>query len=428
MSDFNLTWRKYGLKDNPYFNGPLTLDGGFLDLSAFIGREKERQELKSIIQMGGEIRCMVIGEPGVGKTSLVNFVRNEASQNGFFTPLREIEINRVMPGNEVIVLTINAIYSEIKRRGLKLNETLMQKLAALYELTQYGELSHDIANLVQLNKGKLMELFNELIKEIVHPRFKGIIIHYDNLDNIFDLDGLVDMISDIRDFLLNQKVIFIFVGDSYLPNIIGARRRVGQIFLTPAVEVGYLSFEEIKKILDERMKKLKADGFDAAFQPHSDDALRTLYELHGGNLREILNSLTRCIVSLPPSNTPILVTKDLLSDTLYNKFKESYLSKLTDVEKQILSHMLKKEMLTPTELSEISGKSLANISSKYIPALKEVGVIRLRGVEGRNRYYEISQEAKWWKLKRSEVEQIKSREEVQEEIERIVQTHLGDFL
>ncbi|MEW5897407.1 MAG: ATP-binding protein [Nanoarchaeota archaeon] len=151
MSDFNLTWRKYGLKDNPYFNAPLTIEGGTIPITSFIGRKKERQELKRVIEMGSDVRFMVFGEAGVGKTSLVNFVRNEASKEQFFTPAKEIEINRLMSGNEFIILTLSVIYDEVKKMGLSLKEELRTKLEALYELTRYGELSYDVANIAQLN-------------------------------------------------------------------------------------------------------------------------------------------------------------------------------------------------------------------------------------------------------------------------------------
>jgi len=148
MSEFNLTWSKYGLKDNPYFHYPLNIEETQIPLSAFVGREEEKKELKRIIELGGDIRYMITGDAGVGKTSLVNYVRGMASKkpNTFFTPLKEIELNRIMSGNEIIILTISALYTEIKRKKLDIDENLLKKLEALYELTKYGELSSDIAN------------------------------------------------------------------------------------------------------------------------------------------------------------------------------------------------------------------------------------------------------------------------------------------
>ncbi|MFQ5621032.1 MAG: AAA family ATPase, partial [Candidatus Nanoarchaeia archaeon] len=220
MSEFNLIWRKYGLRANPYFNSPLTIDGGTLPISAFIGRENEQQQLRSAIKLGGEVRCLIVGDPGVGKTSLVNYVRSQAAKNGFFTPSREIEINRVISGNEFIILTLSSIFDEIKRRDIQLPEHLHDQLDAFYMLNSYGENFMEVVNTSQLNRQKLISLFQNVVKELVNPRFKGLILHYDNLDNIEDDEGIVDMFSDIRDFLLTKDIVFFFVGDHYTAPLI----------------------------------------------------------------------------------------------------------------------------------------------------------------------------------------------------------------
>ena len=428
MSEFNLIWRKYGLNDNPFFDAPLTIEGGTLTLSSFIGREEERQSLKRTIEMGGEVRYMVIGEPGVGKTSLVNYVRDEASKHGFFTPIREIEINKVISANEFIILTMSAIYDEVKRKEMHLNQKLTEKLDALYELTKFGELSYDIANLTQLNKLKLMELFRELIKEVVHPRFKGIILHYDNLDNIQDFEGLLDLISEIRDFLLNKNVVFIFVGDSILPSIIMLRRQVSSIFIMPPLEVNYFSFEEIKQIINERIEKLKIGDEIPVTIPYEEKCIETLFDLYGGNIREILNSLASCIQSLPTSNIPIQITDDILRDILFKKVNESYLTKLSDVEKSILSKILDVGIVTPTHLSTLTKKALTNISSKYLPKLVLNSTVRLKKIEGRYKYYEVVPEIKWWKLQRTENQKLETKIKIENKVKRIVDKSLREFI
>ena len=77
MSDYNILWRRYGLKDSPYFVNPLSSTSN-LPLTLFTGRQEEKRQLTNIIRLG-EGRCMVVGAPGVGKTTLVNFVRHEAA-------------------------------------------------------------------------------------------------------------------------------------------------------------------------------------------------------------------------------------------------------------------------------------------------------------------------------------------------------------
>lgn len=421
----NLTWRKYGLTDNPYFHSPLTIEGGSIPITSFVGRNKEKAEIKKIVALGSDVRCLILGDPGVGKTSLVNFVRHQASEEGFFTPIKEIELNRLMSGNEFIILTISSLYEEIKRREIDLGEEWKNKLEALYELTQYGELSHDISNITQLNRYKLMDLFKNLVSTIVHPRYKAIILHFDNLDNIDDNLGLADLIGDIRDFLLTKNVIFIFVGDRALQQIVNFKVRVGQLFLTTPVEVLSLSLNDINKILKERIAKLSAHSLQTV-SPHTEEAIEILFKLHQGNLREILNSLTSCVTSLPASNTPIQITGDILKDVLFSKVNELYVSKLTPVEKEILIKMINVPYITPTELAKETGKTIQNISSKYIPNFINLGAVRLKNIDGRNKYYEITPQIKWWKLQRTSREKQESQRKTEIKVDELVKK-LTDF-
>lgn len=425
MSELNLTWRKYGLADNPYFHSPLTIEGGSVPITSFVGRNKEKAEIKKIIALGSDVRCLVLGDPGVGKTSLVNFVRNQASEERFFTPIKEIELNRLMSGNEFIILTISSLYEEIKRRKIDLGEGWKNKLEALYELTQYGELSHDIANITQLNRYKLMDLFKNLVDTIVHPRYKAIILHFDNLDNIDDHLGLADLIGDIRDFLLTKNVIFIFVGDKSLQQIVNFKVRVGQLFLTTPVEVPSLSLDHINEVLNERIEKLSIPELKT-ISPHTEEAIEILFRLHQGNIREILNSLTSCITSLPASNTPIQMTGDILKDVLFSKANELYVSKLTPVEREILIKMIDVPYITPTDLAKETGKSVQNISSKYIPYFINLGAVRLKNIDGRNKYYEITPQIKWWKLQRTAKEKQESQRKTEIKVDSIVKK-LTDF-
>jgi hypothetical protein len=45
MSEPNIIWRKYGLKDNPYFISPLTVLSEKVPINVFTGREEETQKL-----------------------------------------------------------------------------------------------------------------------------------------------------------------------------------------------------------------------------------------------------------------------------------------------------------------------------------------------------------------------------------------------
>ena len=95
MSEFNLTWRRYNLQGNPYFITPLSIGDGFLDFSSFVGRDEEKKQIKKVIEQGS-VRSIITGDAGVGKTSLLNFVRDKASKDQYFTTQKEIELNNTI--------------------------------------------------------------------------------------------------------------------------------------------------------------------------------------------------------------------------------------------------------------------------------------------------------------------------------------------
>ena len=65
--------------------------------------------------------------------------------------------------------------------------------------------------------------------------------------------------------------------------------------------------------------------------------------------------------------------------------------------------------ITPTELAKKTGKSVQNISSKYIPYFINLGAVKLKNIDGRNKYYEITPQIKWWRLQRTIWEKQESR-------------------
>jgi len=427
MSEFNLTWRRYNLRDNPYFITPLSVDGGTLDFSSFVGREEEKKQIKKIIEQGS-VRSIIVGSAGVGKTSLLNYVRDKASKEQYFTTIKEIEINKPISCNEFIIITLSALYEEVNRRGLSLSPELTTNLEALYSLTSITETMNTPTSIAQLNYNKLSSLLQKTLKEIIKPRFKGVILHYDNLDNIKEWQAINKLFGEIRDLLYNtSNVIFFFVGNRFLPKIIALQPRVRQIFLMPPLEVFPLELENIKKILEKRINALRLDK-TTPIPPHTDKALNVLFKLHNGNLREILNSLSNCIIELPPTNSPLQIDEFLVKELLFNKANKIYLSKLTETEKEILLKIVDKGAITPSEIAKTTGKSRQNISSKYIPKLEQIGVLEYRGSEGIYKYYEVCPEIKWCKLEMTEKEKKKSEEIKYQKTSSLINKKLTDFM
>lgn len=399
MSEMNIIWRKYNLKDNPYFIKPLQIETENPLISLlFIGRQEETKKLINLISAGNE-RIMIVGNAGVGKTSFVNYVRNKAREGLFFSPVSEIEINYAMSSQEFVVATLNAIYREIQSQNINLSEGTMQDLEKIYSLAQIT--TND--SIERLSFERLRELFKRTIKEVVHPRFKGVILHYDNFDNIEEVDEIAPLFGEVRDILLTDKLTSIFVGNNFLPDYIGYKQRVRQMFYFPPIEIKEFTFEDIKKIIDARIKILKSNENIKTEAPHTEDALKILFQLYFGNLRNILNSLSACVIEFGASNNPLIINEKILRKTLVEKVKKDFLMHLTTVEKEILLKMLDYDKpITPTEVAKLTKKTVQNISSKYLVKLRQKTAVEIVGKEGRNVYYAIRPEIRWIKLQKDE--------------------------
>ena len=81
MGEYESVWTRYWLRSNPFFTEPLEIDGSPIPVESLVGRNEEKRAISSLIRMGGGTRFIVFGEPGVGKTSLVNLIRNEARKS-----------------------------------------------------------------------------------------------------------------------------------------------------------------------------------------------------------------------------------------------------------------------------------------------------------------------------------------------------------
>jgi len=316
----------------------------------------------------------------------------------------------------------------VKRRKLSLSPELTENLESLYSLTALTETLAIPTSLTQLNYNKLSSLLQKTLKEIMTPRFKGVILHYDNLDNIKEWQTIHKLFGEIRDLLYNTpNVIFLFVGNRFLPKLISLQPRVRQIFLMPPIEIYPLELKDVKEILKKRINTLKLKD-SIPISPHTDKALDVLFKLHDGNLREILNSLSNCIMELPPSNSPLQINEFSVRELLFSKVDKTYLSKLTDVEKEILLKIIDKGAITPSEIAKLTGKTRQNISSKYLPKLEDRGVIEFKGSEGIYRYYEICPELKWWKLEMNEKEKMKAEQIKYQKTSSLINKKLTDFM
>jgi len=417
-------WSIYGLKKNPFTTDPILVNEGFLPLEAFVGREDEIKRLNTILRMGDGTRTIVTGDTGVGKTTLVNFIRGNAIKTKrFFTHLKEIEVGENWSPNDFIAHTLSNIYNTINRVGLKeFPESLRKRLSYLFDIIELSSSSFSVSvlgngvgynNSRQSNQPKittelLKSLFKATIEEIIKLGFEQVILHYNNLENI-SKEKLVRLFIGLRDFLQNDKVHFIFVGGEPFPSAIYEEDKVRSIFVYGNIELPVFKYEEIIEILEKRMKYLSFENM-RIFKPYENETIKELNKIHEGNIRDILNSLSVAMIELisQSPNEPVILTKNKVRGILKDVLKKRYLSRMSETDILVLKEILKLGETTNSEIAKNLEKQKQNIS-KNLKKLRRLKAIKIKKI-GVGKIIKVSAEIRWMDLE----EEVKPKKEIAE--------------
>ncbi len=437
VEEVGTIWELYGLKTNPFFSDPLLIFGGDIDLKVgFVGRDEEIRRLKNIIYGNSSSRILISGDVGVGKTTFVNYARAMASQDKFFTTLKEIAVQPEWSGSDFILNTLSAIYYTIKLRNdidsSIIDKELFRKLELLVDIVENRDKNFSLnvgifgggggvntsINMPSPNIHSLQIFFEQIVKEIKKSSYKGIILHYNNLE-ILELNKLSNLFQSIRDFIQSKDVHFIFIGDLVVPQIIGQIKRVNSVMSDTPIILGNLTIKEIKLLLDTRIKLLTSP-YLTHIKPYEEEVISRLYELYDGNLRFILHSLSTVFQELIKDN-PIVITNKELTLVLSETAKRRWLNKLTEWEKEVLFLILKDEEITNKKLAEKLKKHNQNIS-KVTNKLLNICAIKIKRIEGKQKFFSVEHSIRWFLLEEeSKKENIKKQDNISKEIQKALE-------
>lgn len=437
MSEFyGNIWELYGLKSNPFFTDPLLIFGGSIDLKiGFVGREEELRRLQNVIYSAGGSRVLVSGDVGVGKTTFVNYVRAVASQNNFFTTLKEIAVQPEWSGLDFMMNTLAAIYHTIKVRT-DLNEEILsketfRKLQLLVDIVEKKDREFGL-NILAIggnmgsstnisipspNVHSIQVFFEQIVSEIREAEYKELIFHYNNLE-VLEPEELKKLFNSIRDFIQTKDVNFIFIGDLTVPQTLNQIRRVSSIMSETPIILGSLNIKEIKQLLEKRIKQLEVPGLTAV-KPYDDEVISKLYNLYDGNLRFILNSISTVFCELVKDN-PIIITNKELVKVLAETGKKRWLDKLTDSEKEVLFLILKEEEITNKKIASMLKKKRQNIS-KLTNKLLELCAIKIKRIDGKEKFFSVVHSIKWFLLEEEANKLSSKQNNVSKEIQKALE-------
>lgn len=402
-------WELYGVTENPFSTSPILVIGGILPLESFVGRKEHITRLSKIIGSKGGSRTFVYGDTGVGKTSFVNVVRHNALTNGFFTPFKEIATQEDWNADDFVINTLSAIYASLKLIKEKpISEKTLKKLESLFEIGKKdvgagisiagfgGSYSGVSSPPEKITTFSLVNIFDEVVQEINLNTKRETIIHYNNLE-LLQEKKVRHVFENLRDFFQAKGVHFVFVGNLTIHSIVQSIPRFSSNLTDTPFHIETLTFGETKEIIYKRFNALKISGDYNINYPFSENGLKTLYDLMGGNIRNILGSLSTAVLEAT-LETPVVMDKNKLARVLNNILEKRYLHHLTPKIREVLSEIVKHQEITNKALSDKLKIPRSNLST-YIKNLESAGCVYLRRKDGKDKFWAAKSEIKWSLLK-----------------------------
>jgi len=420
MDEMRSIWELYGLKANPFSTDPLLVKGGIIPIDCFYGRREEGERLEKQFRSEGGSRILVIGSPGVGKTTFVNFSRAKAIKNKFFSPFQEIKAQPDWNADDFILNSLSAIYSTLKLLDEKEISERLKPVVDFYEiknrqgslganyLTIGGSVGYGETKSIHhpaLTSSALLELFQQTIAGLKKSGYREVIIHYNNIE-LFEEDEtrLKSILNKIRDFLQTPNVHFVFVGSESLPSICQSIPRVSAIIQDTPIKLSPLSKEDVQSVIQKRIDVLKIPGLFTV-SPCTNDAIFLLYNLHDGNIRAILNSLSTAVLEIV-KDAPVTLDEQQTKIVLNSVAKKRFTSQLSPTVQKVLHELLIMKNGTNTMLSKKLDMKPQNMSS-YLKELSKSGCIFLVKSEGKEKFYAVSDWVKWLTLEPDKTTQAK---------------------
>lgn len=444
-----INWQQFGLRSNPYDTLPL-IEGGELPINkAFVGRTAELHSLKDIFLSDLRACVTILGNVGVGKTSLANFhkflFKYEEKNKPLFSFRREIEASKnLLNKKSFLTEIIGSTLREIRLLDPDLikKEELLQKLEKLVDITQSLDISAGISIAgfggefgrtgtteypPTISNTILENYFSNLIDfikthEIAGKRFKGLIVHINNFDVVLadsnDKREVMRFFQEMRDILQTKDVYYLFLGPRhFFRDIISTEKRLKSVFNLSPVVVNPLSKSEIVQAFEERMGLLKSPDVVKYIAPFSNEAIFRLYDLYEGDARSIMNGLKDILSQVPETVLEPLGVEEALLLLGKERWDSIRGIGLTREQEEILKFLaISSEYVTQKDLAAKFKKAPSNISGYYFNPLKDAGVIELKKQDGKLKYWGLTQDYIPIKfiLKSKEVIQQKTKDDIRQ--------------
>lgn len=404
-------WENYSLQRNPFELKAIEI-GGIVPPSTFVGREVDRAKLEQSIKTSSHSLNLVVGEKGVGKTSLGTIIGNDLFDE-YFIPLSEIDTQHFWSSKDFIEGALTSFldssrkiqsYKKISPKYARTCRKIQEKVEPIFFSKQSGMAGQAFGFGLDKSSGfsttnisyPLLKIkFAEIVDVVIEEGYKGIVLQYNNLDNMdIDTKKLSKMFSDLRDFLISDNVHFLILGNKLMEEGAKYNPKVNEC-ISLSIHIGSIDSATIKKILKKRYEAFKIEN-RIPTPPITDEVIDMLWLLYNGNIRQIFYSLHHAVINakdvIGKSET---ITKDEAERILHTIAIKKIETKIDNRGMEVLKLIIKHEKdMTNTEITK-KMKIFAQNTSKYLKQLKDNNFIIQSDRIGRNVYYRAVHEAKW---------------------------------
>jgi hypothetical protein len=335
-------WNLFHLSESPYFQDTLGEAGARYPLSLFVGRTMETQRLLAGIGGSSSSRQAIGGAPGIGKTTLVQFVKAAAVESGYWATHEVLPFYPDDTTQRVMGGVLGGIYDAIvTARPQTADRPAMQsaqQYVRAFRLTGgganvsvfgVGAGGSRSSSAVTPSGGLLLDgprLVRELLDLALEGNGKGIVLHLNNLENLSerDVNNAADILRSLRDTVLLQPGLHtLLVGTSEAVSAATTSHpQLRSVFTLTVLEPFPLS--DVQDLLAARYRHLRLPASKRATPPVAPEAVASLYPMFRGDLRGLFKALeegVNLLVGISGSRPGASLTMDELAVALQRRYQ-----------------------------------------------------------------------------------------------------------
>ena len=302
-------WGLYNLRSSPYFQATLRSDTEATPLGLFVGRERERQLLLTTIGSTRSSRQAVAGRPGIGKTSLVQAVKADAQEAGYWTSSEIISLGSEGSSEDLLGRLLHGAYDAVLASfpaasgpAVEAAQQLVRSFrlrgggfsASAFGFGAGGTQTEGVSTPPSALVLDGPRVLRDLLAYAQAQGAQGLVLHLNNLENLSeaDADRAADLLRSIRDqALLLDGLHLIVVGTTdAVRTVVQTHTQIRSVFSDPQV-LQPLELEDVQKLLANRYAALQLGPEQPWRAPVEDAVVERLYLLFRGDLRGMLKAL-----------------------------------------------------------------------------------------------------------------------------------------